>query len=113
MRKKILFGLGLGALLGVVCIIGAQVRSGFTQPISYLLAFWYNRLVMGFVIALLPFINWKTALLRGAAVGMFISFAFYISTGFSDFIGFFAGIIYGVIIEATLYQLRKKGILNE
>lgn len=112
MIKKIIIGLGLGAALGVVCIIGAQVRSDFSQPVDYLFAFWYNRLVMGFVIALLPFVNWKTALLRGAAVGMFISFAFYASTGFSDFLGFFAGIVYGVIIEGTFYYLNKKGLLN-
>ncbi|MFW5864525.1 MAG: hypothetical protein ACOCUE_00525 [Candidatus Izemoplasmataceae bacterium] len=112
MTRKILVGLILGALLGVVCIIGAQIRSGFTQSTGYLFAFWYNRLMMGFVIALLPFINWKTALLRGAVIGMFISFAFYASTGFEDFTGFFAGIIYGIIIEATLYYLKKKGILS-
>ena len=40
----------MGALLGVVCILGAQLRSGFEKEALYLFAFWYNRLLMGVVI---------------------------------------------------------------
>jgi len=37
----------------VVCIFGASVKTGFDLQTSYLFAFWYNRLLMGFVIGLL------------------------------------------------------------
>ena len=89
-----------GAILGVVCIVGASIRSGFDLIASYLFAFWDNRLLMGFVIGLLDGkIGLTKVLYRGAFIGLVVSFAFYSSTGFGDPVGFIAGIIYGIIIE--------------
>lgn len=94
-----------GALLGVVCIIGALVRSGFEQNVIYLFAFWYNRLLMGIVIGFLDGkLGLPKVLYRGALIGLLVSFAFYSSTGFGDPVGFIAGIIYGVIIEYVAYK---------
>ncbi|MFU8786815.1 MAG: hypothetical protein ACNA7U_06145 [Candidatus Izemoplasmataceae bacterium] len=109
-KKRLLIGIITGALLGVVCIIGAQVRSGFTQNIDYLFAFWYNRLLMGTVLGLLTGIPLNKAIIRGIILGTLISFAFYASTGFADVIGFIAGIVYGIIIETTLYHFDTKKI---
>jgi hypothetical protein len=39
------------------------------------------------------------AMARGAFLGFMVSFAFYLSTGFTDVVSFLAGILYGVIIE--------------
>lgn len=99
-----------GALLGVVCILGAQLRSGFEREALYLFAFWYNRLLMGAVIGLAG----KTqelnrALARGALLGLLVSFAFYSATGFGDAVGFAAGIVYGVIIEYAAYRFDDRG----
>ena len=98
-----------GALLGVVCIIGAQLRSGFTRDTLYLFSFWYNRLLMGFTIGLaaggLPT---KRILLRGAMLGALVSFAFYSSTGLSDTTGFLAGIVYGILIELAAKKWSEK-----
>ena len=91
--------LASGALLGVVCILGAWGRSGTVHGGSYFFAFWYNRLLMGGVIGLAGNETGKPNLLRGAALGFLVSFAFYSSTGFHDLMGFLAGIAYGVIIE--------------
>ncbi len=89
-----------GAILGVVCIIGASIRSGFDLNASYLFAFWYNRLLMGFVIGLLDGkMGLPKVLYRGAGIGLLVSFAFYSSIGYGDPVGFIAGIIYGIIIE--------------
>ena len=89
-----------GAILGLVCIVGASIRSGFDLNVTYLFAFWYNRLLMGFVIGLLDGrLGMPKVLYRGAGIGLLVSFAFYSSTGFGDPVGFIAGIIYGVIIE--------------
>ncbi len=94
-----------GVLLGVVCILGASVRTGFEQNVIYLFAFWYNRLLMGVVIGFLDGkMGLPKVLYRGALIGLLVSFAFYSSTSFVDPVGFIAGIIYGVIIEYVAYK---------
>ena len=98
-----------GALLGVVCIVGAQLRSGFEHDTPYLFSFWFNRLLLGIVIGLVSFkLSTIQTLGRGAVLGLLVSFAFYSSTGFQDVIGFIAGIIYGIIIEYVALKLDKK-----
>jgi len=108
-QKRMVIGLIMGALLGVVCIVGAQLRSGFEREALYLFAFWYNRLLIGFVIGIISIHpNLKVVLFRGAVIGFLVSFAFYSATGFDDLMGFVAGIIYGVIIEFVLFKVIKK-----
>lgn len=88
-----------GAALGVVCIFGALFRMG-SLPLYFLFAFWYNRVLMGAIIGFAPPGQGRSKLLiRGAIIGLLVSFAFYSATGFMDFTGFAAGIVYGVIIE--------------
>jgi len=97
-----------GAILGVVCIIGASIRSGFDLNAFYLFAFWYNRLLMGFVIGLLDGkLGMPKVLYRGAFIGLLVSFAFYSSIGFGDPVGFIAGIVYGVIIEYVAFRYEE------
>jgi hypothetical protein len=107
--RRMLVCMIAGSILGVICIIGAQVRSGFTQEASYLFSFWFNRFLMGVVIGFAPAtLKTPAALGRGAILGLLVSFAFYSSTAFNDVIGFIAGIAYGVIIEYTALRLGKK-----
>jgi hypothetical protein len=107
--RRMLVCIITGALLGVICIIGAQLRSGFTSEAYYLFSFWFNRLLMGIVIGLAwGRLNTLQAIGRGALLGLLVSFAFYSSTGFKDIIGFVAGIVYGVIIEYVALRLAKK-----
>jgi hypothetical protein len=108
MSKRVIIGLTTGAILGVFCIIGAQVRSGSTQTVSYLFSFWYNRVLMGLVIGLFSS-NYKlrVLLIRGVIVGALVSLAFYSATEFNDLVGFLAGMVYGVIIEFVLYKVAK------
>lgn len=107
LTKKLLFCTLSGAFLGIFCIIGAQVRSGFERDFIYLFAFWYNRVLMGFAIGLAPGLpDIKYSLIRGAAIGAVVSFAFFASTGFDDIIGFIAGIVYGVIIGIVDNKVR-------
>lgn len=107
MKKRLVNAIIVGAILGVFCIIGAYARSGNTASIGELFSLWYNRIIMGVVIGA----PWgKTtkakALLRGALLGLLVSFAFYSTTGFQDHISFIAGIVYGLIIEAWLSRKR-------
>jgi hypothetical protein len=107
--RKMLVSVITGALLGVVCIVGAELRSGFAYDAPYLFSFWFNRLLMGVVIGLAvkKLGTWWT-IGRGAFLGLLVSFAFYSSTGFNDVVGFTAGVVYGIIIEYTALRLGKK-----
>lgn len=100
MTKRMKISLISGAGLGIFCIIGALVRSGFQMEAYLLFSLWYNRLLMGFLIGLRwEKIGMPMLLVRGATFGLIVSFAFYSATGFSDIVSFLAGIIYGMIIE--------------
>jgi hypothetical protein len=107
--RRMLVCIITGALLGVICIIGAQLRSGFANESYYLFAFWFNRLLIGLLIGLARNkLNILQTLGRGAILGLLVSFAFYSSTGFEDAVGFIAGIVYGVIIEYVALRLGGK-----
>ncbi|MDW7660181.1 MAG: hypothetical protein SCL54_02020 [Bacillota bacterium] len=103
MTKRLRTALIGGALLGIICVVGAYLRSGFTAAPGFVFSLWYNRFILGLAVGA----SWtKTdrnmALLRGAILGLLVSFAFYSSTGFKDPISFVAGILYGVILEGWL-----------
>ncbi len=98
--KRMKVSLLAGAALGVVCIIGALIRSGGSSGAGFLFALWFNRLLMGMVIGLMEDIKETPRLiLRGAVTGLLVSFAFYSADGFGDAVSFLAGIVYGAIIE--------------
>jgi len=108
MTKRLKLALIGGALLGVVCVVGAYLRSGSTASPVFIFSLWYNRVIIGLAVGA----PWKTAsknkaLLRGAILGLMVSFAFYSATGFTDPISFIAGIVYGVILEAWLSRPEK------
>ncbi len=108
MTKRLKLALIGGAVLGVVCVVGAYLRSGSSASPAFIFALWYNRVIIGLAIGA----PWKTtsknqALLRGALLGLMVSFAFYSATGFKDPISFIAGIVYGVILEAWLSRPEK------
>lgn len=108
MTKRLKEALIGGALLGIVCVVGAYIRSGSTASPTFVFSLWYNRVIIGLVIGA----PWKEtsrtkSLLRGAVLGLLVSFAFYSSTGFQDPISFAAGIVYGAIIEGWLSRSKK------
>ena len=108
MSKRMIEALIGGALLGIVCVVGASIRSGFTADPIFVFALWFNRVIIGLVIGA-PWSNSNktNALIRGGILGLLVSFAFYSSTGFKDPISFFAGILYGMILEAWLSRTEK------
>ncbi len=101
----------MGALLGVVCIIGAGARTGILGNYLHLFALWYNRLLMGVVIGLASSSKRRIAVIRGAVLGLLVSLAFYLTTGFADHVTFLAGIVYGVIIDYI--ASRHSGFVNK
>lgn len=103
MKKRLIESLIGGVLLGLVCVVGASVRSGFTASPTFIFSLWYNRVILGLALgAPWPKPTRTFALVRGAVFGLLVSFAFYSSTGFSDPISFIAGVVYGVILEGWL-----------
>jgi len=108
MHNRVLMGIISGALLGVICIIGATLRSAETLSTGYLIAFWYNRVLIGLVVGLISRNTLKLRIIHGVIFGTLVSFAFYSSTNYADVVGFIAGIIYGVIISVVIYYFDKK-----
>lgn len=108
MKRRMIESLIGGVLLGLVCVIGAYVRSGFTASPTFVFSLWYNRVILGLLVgAPWPKVSRNKALLRGALFGLLVSFAFYSSTGFADHISFIAGVVYGVILEVWLSRKEK------
>ena len=105
LTKRMKICIASGAVLGVICIVGASARSGFQSDAYLLFALWYNRLIMGLVIGLAGgSLGWSKVISRGALFGLIVSFAFYSSTGFNDIVSFLAGILYGIIIEYIAFK---------
>jgi hypothetical protein len=103
--KKALAG---GAVLGILCVVGAYVRSGFTATPTFIFSLWYNRVIIGLAVGAPWDVTVKSrALLRGAVIGLAVSFAFYCSTAFVDPVSFVAGAVYGVLLEAWLAKEEK------
>ena len=108
-NKRMITTLATGAILGVFCVIGANLRYGGELSNMYIFGFWFNRLLMGFVFGLLASPkSWRIRILRGISLGLLVSFAFYSSTEFLDLTGFAVGSIYGVIIESMVYLVENK-----
>lgn len=108
MKRRMKQGLIGGALLGVVCVVGAYVRSGFTASPEFVFSLWYNRVVIGLVVGAPWSITTRSkALFRGALLGLLVSFAFYSATGFQDHVSFLAGIVYGTILEGWLSSKHR------
>ena len=111
--NRIVIGLISGALLGIVCIVGATLRDVSSDGV-FLFSFWFNRVLMGLVIGLLPKDKLKPLLLKGAGLGLLVSFAFYSATDFLDLVGFLAGIAYGIIIAVAIYYfVDVLGVMNK
>lgn len=92
-----------GAVLGVLCIIGVGGRIGFHGNELFLFAMWYNRVIMGLLIGLaggLKIIDSENNyIVRGLILGLLVSSAITLTSGFMDVPSFFAGVVYGVIID--------------
>lgn len=108
MNKRILVGVISGALLGIICIVGASLRNPDVTN-TFLFAFWFNRVVMGLAIGMLTPSSKHAMIIKGLILGTVISFAFYSSTEFQDLLGFLAGIVYGILIALSinLYETKK------
>jgi hypothetical protein len=105
--------LAVGALLGVLCIVGVGARVGFAGNAGFLFSIWYNRLLMGLLIGLAGEVTLLQArkaniVVRGLLLGTLVTLASSLSTDFRDLPSFFAGIVYGPIIDAVASWLADR-----
>jgi len=109
MKKRMTKALVGGAVLGMICVVGAYIRSDFTASPDFVFSLWYNRIIIGLVIGA-PWTETvrSKSLLRGALLGLLVSFAFYSSTEFTEHISFVAGIFYGLILEVWLSHPKNQ-----
>jgi hypothetical protein len=111
MNKRAVIGLLCGAVLGIFCILGLNLRMGNQVTGMFLFATWFNRVIMGMMIGFYSPISNKIvhSAIRGGLLGLIISCSLYVATDFLDSVGFIAGIFYGVIIDiiCTKYGVKK------
>ena len=108
-----------GALLGVLCILGASGRiGGWTGNEVILVGLWYNRVIMGMIIGLAgnliffsgtPTKKWLNTGMRGLIFGIIVSLQFFLSSDLLDWPTFLAGFAYGIVIDllATALGVKK------
>lgn len=89
-----------GTLFGLLCVGVASKRFGSEIPSYMLFSLWFNRVLLGILIGA-PWgeLSLPRSLIRGASLGLIVSFSYFISTGFSDILSFFSGIMQGMIFE--------------
>ena len=115
---RTLISAGLGAILGIFCIIGVSQRIPaviLTTSSIYLLGAWYNRLIMGIMIGLageLHFLGEKyriiESIIRGIVIGAIISVSFSFLIQQPTWTYFFAGTAYGLVIDLVSTLIVKK-----
>jgi len=102
-KRRLLISVLIGAVLGILCIVGVGTRIGFSGNELFLFAMWYNRVIMGLLIGLasdLKIIDSdKNYLVRGFILGLLVTLAITFTSEFRDWPSFFAGIAYGLIID--------------
>ena len=109
MNNRMITALFGGALLGLVCVVGATIRSGFSVSSGFVFSLWFNRVLIGLVVGA-PWVKNKQreslASWRRAGPHRLVSRS-NSASGFEDPVSFIAGILYGVILEAWLSRTKK------
>jgi hypothetical protein len=109
--KRLIISISLGIIFGIFCVIGNIIGNGT----PYLLAAWYNRVILGAIIGFTGNLkiykeenNIINSIIRGLLLGAFVSFgfAFFLKPILVSF--FIAGIIFGIIIDIISTILSKK-----
>ena len=113
MNKRAIIGLLSGAVLGLFCVFGVNFRMGDQVDGLFLFATWFNRVIMGLMIGFYSPVSNKimNSALRGAVLGLIVSFSFYVATDFLDLMGFLAGIFYGIIIDVICTRYGTSSIV--
>ena len=114
-----------GAILGVVCILGAvqRIPGNFSDNLAYLMGIWTMRVILGIVIGLAGDIvifkgeqwqPWVNTVIRGILFGLIFSVAILLIDPFKDYSTFAAGIAYGPVTDLIttfiIFLISKKKV---
>ncbi|MGY5872064.1 MAG: hypothetical protein RTV72_07475 [Candidatus Thorarchaeota archaeon] len=117
--RRIAIATIVGALLGVLCIIGVGSRiPGNYSNVIYLAGVWYNRVLMGLMVGFAGHVtiiksdndkNYVNAIVRGLIIGFIVTSATLLlsDTIPLDWLGWFAGLMYGPIIDVIATATEK------
>ena len=117
--RRITIATLLGAILGILCIIGvgSRIPGGYLPNIVFLIGMWYNRVIMGILIGFAEHMtlvkrtdkkDLVNAVVRGLLFGIIVSLAIFLSTEFRDVPALFAGFAYGPIIDVITTWTQKR-----
>ena len=91
-----------GAIIfGILCVISYIIRFGYRDNFNYLLALFYNRLLIGIVLSFLVTKKGIIVLIRGTILGLLIGLGLYIATEFQDLMAVIGGGVTGIIVDAV------------
>lgn len=117
--RRIGISVVVGALLGVLCIIGVGARiPGNYSNVIYLTGVWYNRVIMGLMVGFAGHVtiiksekekNYVNSIVRGIIIGLIVSSATLLlsDTIPLDWLGWFMGLLYGPIIDVVATVTQK------
>ena len=109
MTKRLQLALLGGAVLGIICIVRANLRSGRPLLPTFCICSLVQSRHYGIGDWELPGSpQTKSEPASWSDPGTLGVIRFYSSTGFKDPISFLAGIVYGVILEAWLSRTEKQ-----
>jgi hypothetical protein len=117
--RRIAIATLMGAILGILCIIGvgSRIPGGYLPNIVFLIGMWYNRVIMGMLIGFAEDMtiikrteenDLVNAVVRGLLFGIIVSLAIFLSTEFRDIPALFAGFAYGPIIDVVTTWTEKR-----
>ena len=89
------------AIFGIICVLSFVIRFGYKNNFIYLLALFYNRLLIGVVIGLLSTNKGFIVLFRGLIIGFLVGLGLYISSEFTDIVAVIGGGVIGLIVDAV------------
>ncbi|MHA1135917.1 MAG: hypothetical protein ACTSSE_05465 [Candidatus Thorarchaeota archaeon] len=117
--RRIGISVVVGALLGVLCIIGVGARiPGNYSNVIYLTGVWYNRVIMGLMVGFAGHVtiikseketNYVNSIVRGIIIGLIVSSATLLLSDAIplDWLGWFMGLLYGPIIDVVATVTQK------
>ena len=116
--KRIILGIVLGAIFGIICATGAFILLSSEPSIPnltmYLAGAFYNRIIMGFLIGLASEIkivkdknNIINSIIRGAILGILVSTGFAFFNVYLNINFFIMGIVFGVLNDLISTKISK------
>ena len=88
-------------IFGILCVLSFVIRFGYKNNFVYLLALFYNRLLIGIIIGLLPTKKGLIVLFRGLILGFLVGLGLDLSSGFADIVALIGGGVTGIFVDAV------------